>query len=140
METYLIMYEWNVETLLNTTKRQKLRIISIKGGQLFHAKGIASIFNENSPNLGILFQAHQKNQWLFSLNHISKEGLVWKSERSWLSTQSNVHNEPSQLEAKGKVFIREAGKGLYDHYASPSEGFERNAYNWRKGKTQKEEK
>lgn len=105
MKTYLIMYEWNMKTLLNTTKRQNLRIISIKGGKLFHAKGIASIFNENSPNLGIPFQAHQKNQWLFSLNHIGKEGLIWcisKSERSWLPTQSNVPNKPSQWRQKGK--------------------------------------
>lgn len=99
------MYEWNVKTLLNTTKRQNLRIISIKGGKLFHAKDIASIFNENSPNLGIPFQAHQKNQRLFSLNHIG-EGLIWcisKSERSWLPTQSNAPNKPSQRRQKGKV-------------------------------------
>lgn len=104
MKTYLIMYEWNMKTLLNTTKRQNLWIISIKGGKLFHAKDIASIFNENSPNLGIPFQVHQKNQWLFSLNHIG-EVLIWcisKSERSWLPTQSNVPNKPSQRRQKGK--------------------------------------
>lgn len=114
MKTYLIMYEWNVKTRLNTTKRQNLRIINIKGGKLFHAKDIASIFNENSPNLGIPFQAHQKNQWLFSLNHIGK-GLIWcisQSERSWLPTQSNVPNKPSQRRHKGKFSWEKQAKDL----------------------------